>query len=72
MQEEITNLIRGAMDVVDVRVELDGNRALINVVSPAFEGMSRVQSHQLVYGCIDQLIADGRLHAVTIRSSTPA
>ena len=72
MQEQIASLIRDAIEVVDIHVELDGNRALIEVVSPAFDGLNRVQAHQLVYGCIDSLIASGELHAVTIRSSTPA
>ena len=50
---------------------LEGNRALISVVSPAFEGLSRVQQQQKVYACIDAFIKDGSLHAVTIRASTP-
>lgn len=54
------------MDVV-----LEGNRASITVVSDVFLGMSRVQKQQAVYACIDSFIADGRLHAVTIRALVP-
>ncbi len=42
------------------------------VVSPAFEGVSRVRKQQLVYAAIAELIRDGALHAVTIRAYTPA
>ena len=58
----------------DARVDavVDGNRALITVVSADFEALSRVQKQQRVYGCIDGYIQDGRLHAVTIRALTPA
>ena len=43
MQEEISALIEAQMDVVSIRVEIDGNRALIEVVSDAFADMNRVQ-----------------------------
>lgn len=71
MEDEISARIREAIDVRDLAVELDGNRAVITVVSNAFEGLSRVKAHQVVYRCIESLIADGRLHAVTIRPSAP-
>jgi acid stress-induced BolA-like protein IbaG/YrbA len=56
------------------RVELSGDsyRVTIRVVSPAFEGRSRVQKQQMVYGCINELIQQGALHAVTITALTPA
>jgi len=54
-----------------VSVVVDGNRALITVVSAEFETLSRVQKQQKVYACIDDYIKDGRLHAVTIRALTP-
>lgn len=50
----------------------DGSRMQIKVIADAFEGASRVKRQQLVYGCIDGLIAEGRLHAVTIVAMTPA
>ena len=55
----------------EVEVTLDGNRASITVISDVFQGMNRVQKQQAVYACIDSFIADGRLHAVTIRALTP-
>jgi acid stress-induced BolA-like protein IbaG/YrbA len=33
--------------------------------------MSRVKKQQAVYACIQEYIADGRLHAVTIKAETP-
>jgi acid stress-induced BolA-like protein IbaG/YrbA len=32
--------------------------------------MSRVQKHQAVYGAIESFIADGSLHAVSIKALT--
>ena len=75
MNDEIIASIRGglsaATDDLDVQVELDGNRALITVVSSVFSGMSRVKRQQAIYACINSFIADGRLHAVTIQAITP-
>jgi acid stress-induced BolA-like protein IbaG/YrbA len=54
-----------------VAVEVDGNRAVIAVTSNYFDGMSRVKKQQAVYACIEDLIASGALHAVTIKADTP-
>jgi acid stress-induced BolA-like protein IbaG/YrbA len=54
-----------------VSVSVDGNRATINVVASVFAGMSRVKKQQEVYACIADLIADGALHAVTIKADAP-
>ena len=72
MNEDIITAIRDRIPDAEVDVLLDGNRALITVVSTAFEDLSRVRKQQLVYGCIEDYIRDGRLHAVTIRAQTPA
>jgi acid stress-induced BolA-like protein IbaG/YrbA len=72
MQEEISRRILERFADARVDVTVEGNRALITVVSEAFEPMSRVQKQQAVYGCIDELIKNGSLHAVTIRALTSA
>jgi acid stress-induced BolA-like protein IbaG/YrbA len=71
MKEEIVAAIQAQMPDARVDAQIDGNRALITVVSAAFAGKSRVQQQQAVYRCIDTFIKDGTLHAVTIRAQTP-
>jgi len=71
MTEEITNLIRKRIPDAEVDAAVEGNRAQITVVSKEFEGLTRVRKQQLVYACIDHLISDGSLHAVSIRALTP-
>lgn len=71
MNEEIAQAVRDGVADAQVEVTVDGNRALIVVVSTEFDGLSRVQKQQKVYACIDQFIRDGRLHAVTIRATGP-
>jgi acid stress-induced BolA-like protein IbaG/YrbA len=50
----------------------DAHRMAIRVVAPLFDGRSKVQRQQLVYGCINELIQKGAVHAVTITAQTPA
>ena len=71
MNQEIAAAVRARIEDAEVDVLVDGNRALITVVSPVFASLSRVQKQQQVYACIDDYIQDGRLHAVTIRALTP-
>ena len=72
MDNEISRAIRERMPDAEVQAAVDGNRAVITVVSETFAGMSRVRKQQAVYACIDAFIKDGTLHAVSIRALTPA
>jgi acid stress-induced BolA-like protein IbaG/YrbA len=69
--QEISRAIRDRLPDAEVTASVDGNRAQIVVVSREFEGMTRVRKQQAVYACIDHFIADGTLHAVSIRALTP-
>lgn len=72
MVEDIEARLREELDAAEVAVEGAGNRFEIDVVSDEFEGLSRVKRQQLVYAAIDDLIASGAIHAVTIKAATPA
>lgn len=70
MKSTIHKRITESIPDAEVQVDLDGNRAVITVVSDTFAGMSRVQKHQAVYAAIESFIADGSLHAVSIKALT--
>jgi stress-induced morphogen len=40
------------------------------VVSPAFEGLTRIEQHQLVYRALGELM-DGPVHALALKTYTP-
>lgn len=71
MKDVIRAAVEAGIPGAQVEAEVEGNRALITVVSEVFADMSRVRKQQAVYACIQHLIADGTLHAVTIRALTP-
>ncbi len=68
MQAELVERLSSRFSDAQVDVQVDGNRASITVLSSEFDGLSRVKKQQAVYACIEDYIADGRLHAVTIKA----
>lgn len=48
----------------------DGDHYAAYVTSPAFEGKSRVQQHQMVYAALENAM-DGELHALALQTSVP-
>jgi acid stress-induced BolA-like protein IbaG/YrbA len=69
--EDVRSRVLAVLPGAIVRVEGDGSRLTIGVISAQFEGMARVKKQQLVYAAIGDLIATGALHAVTIKAQTP-
>ncbi len=66
--DEVRRACRNGDRAIEVTAQGDASRMEIVVVSPAFEGVSRVRKQQIVYAAIAELIRDGALHAVTIRA----
>ncbi|MEX1222844.1 MAG: BolA family protein [Idiomarina sp.] len=69
--EQIEKLLNDALDLTEVLVKTDGSHATITVVGEAFEGLSRVKQQQLVYRPLNEHIASGAIHAVSIKAYTP-
>jgi len=42
------------------------------VVSSEFEGKSRVKQHQMVYGALQEAMASEAIHALALKTYTPA
>ena len=60
----------------DARVEVEdltggGDHLQVTVVSTAFDGLSRVKQHQLVYGALRTELASEAIHALALQTSTP-
>ncbi|HLU91716.1 MAG TPA: BolA family transcriptional regulator [Pedomonas sp.] len=71
--EEIERLIKEALPDAEVMIEDlagDGDHYAATVVSSAFEGLSRVRQHQLVYEALQGRMG-GELHALALTTRTP-
>lgn len=69
--EQIENLLKEQVEVNEIHVQLDGANVNIIAVGDVFASLSRVKRQQLVYSPLKPLIADGTLHAVSIKTYTP-
>lgn len=72
LAEQIESLVtQGVGEGSAVNVQVDGNKALVVVVSEVFTGKRRVAREQLLNGLLADLIASGELHAVSYQLKTP-
>ena len=68
--ESIRNGIEARLACEHVEVIGDGQHFQALVVSPAFEGKSRVQRHQLVYAALGGRMRE-EIHALSMTTLTP-
>ncbi len=68
---EIKKLIEDGIANAEAIVTGDGGKYEATVISTAFEGLSMLKEHQLVYKTVNAQIASGELHALTIKAYTP-
>jgi acid stress-induced BolA-like protein IbaG/YrbA len=56
----------------EFHVQGEGSHYDITAIGPVFDGLRPVKKQQLVYAALSDQIADGSIHAVNIRTYTPA
>ena len=67
MEDTIEDRIMSAYPDASVKVALLGRNAEIKVSSVTLFAFSRVQQQKKIYACIDDLISEGVIHAVSIK-----
>lgn len=70
MIETIQQLMEQTIDCEHLKVEGDGSHFSVVVVSEAFAGLRSVKRQQKVYAVINEHIASGAIHALTIKAYT--
>ena len=68
--EEIANMLTTTLNLTEVKVKSEGTHYQVIAIDDTFENMSRVKKQQLVYAPLSELIADGTIHAVSIKTFT--
>lgn len=69
---EVEKLIKAGLPDCDVNVKGDGSHFEAVVVGDVFDGLSLVKQQQLVYATVVERITSGELHALSIKTYTPA
>ena len=70
--DQIQQLIASHMPDADVEVSGGEGKFVANVTSNAFTDLNTLKRHKLVYAAVNDEIASGELHALTIVAKTPA
>jgi acid stress-induced BolA-like protein IbaG/YrbA len=70
--DAVAQLIRAGLPGAEVQVSGDGSHFEAVVVSEAFEGLTPIKKQRLVMDTVKPQIASGELHALSIKTLTPA
>lgn len=69
---EIRAVLMQALPLDEAYVTGDGSHFQVIAVGEMFKELSRVKKQQTVYAPLMEYIADNRIHAVSIKTYTPA
>lgn len=69
---EVKTLLESRIDDCTFFIQGEGCNFQVVAVGAAFEGLSPVKRQQLVYAALGEEIASGALHAISIKTYTPA
>jgi acid stress-induced BolA-like protein IbaG/YrbA len=70
--EELQNLIAENLPCEHITVTGDGRHWSALIVSPAFEGLRAIARHQRVYATLGARIQNDEVHALSMKTFTPA
>jgi acid stress-induced BolA-like protein IbaG/YrbA len=70
--DELRSIIASGLPCEHVQVDGDGRHWSAVIVSAAFEGKRPIQRHQLVYAALGARMHTDEVHALSMRTLTPA
>ncbi len=68
---DLKSLIEQGIPGAEVILGGDGCNANVTVISEAFDGQSKLNQQKMVYATLGDLITNGTVHALSIKSYTP-
>ncbi len=70
--QELQALIAQGLPCEHLEVSGDGRHWTAVIVSTAFEGLRPIARHQRVYACLGERIRTDEVHALSMKTHTPA
>ncbi|MBH9551357.1 BolA family protein [Inhella gelatinilytica] len=67
---EVRDYIAAGLPCTHLEVNGDGRHFFATIVSPEFEGLSRVRRHQRVYAALGERMKE-QIHALSMKTLTP-
>ena len=69
--DQVREFIAAGLRCDHLQIEGDGRHFFATIVSPEFEGLSRVRRHQRVYAALGDRMRE-QIHALSMKTLTPA
>lgn len=69
--DEVQALLTAALPETQIQVEGGGAKFTVQAIGDVFAGKRAVQRQQLIYGVLNEHIASGAIHAVSMSLHTP-
>lgn len=70
--DDLQNIIAAGLNCDHLAVEGDGRHWYATIVSAEFEGKRAIQRHQRVYATLGEKIRTDEVHALSMKTFTPA
>ena len=70
--DQLQALIHAGLPCTHLQVEGDGRHWYATIVSAAFEGKRLIGRHQLVYATLGERMKTDEVHALSMKTFTPA
>ena len=70
--DQLQHLITAGLPCEHIHLEGDGRHWFATIVSPAFEGKRPIARHQMVYATLESEMQSEAVHALSMRTFTPA
>ncbi len=70
--EQLQSIIAAGLPCEHLEVSGDGRHWSAVIVSPAFEGKRAIARHQLVYATLGERMHTDEVHALSMKTYTPA
>jgi acid stress-induced BolA-like protein IbaG/YrbA len=70
--QQLEHLITTGLPCTHIDLEGDGRHWFATIVSSAFEGMRSIKRHQSVYAILGSRLDTDEVHALSMRTFTPA
>lgn len=71
-KSEIQSVLMESLPLQEIHVNGDGSHFEVIAVGELFGDMSRVKKQQTIYAPLMEYISDNRIHALSIKTYTPA
>ena len=70
--QELESIIRAGLPCEHMQLEGDGRHWFATIVSTEFEGKRPIARHQRVYATLGEKMATDEVHALSMKTFTPA